>query len=167
MDERRDDWKRGVDENLASLNAGQRIWERELKAIRKALAELDDLVRGDVAKETDGIIARLHQVENTVNLLKAVVMKDAAGGRGLVGRLEAIEKGEHRSDNLWKFVTALAVAILSFLGLLITNWDRLAAFWNRKSTDPVEQMIERAKHPKPRHRHIIIRPPPDESESED
>lgn len=160
MDERRDDWQRGVDASL-------RIWEREVAAIHRSLAEIDGFLRGDREKDTDGAIARLHQLENSLNLLRAVVLKDAAGGRGLIGRVEALEAGERGSDNRWKFATAVAVAILSLLGLLLTNWERLEAFLNKqRKLDPLERMIQNAKHPKPKHRRIVIRVNPPEPESE-
>lgn len=168
MDERRDDWHRGVDENLASLNAAQRVWDREVNLIHKQLAEIDALLRGDPDRDTDGAIARLHQLENGINLLKAVVLGDAAGGRGLLGRVQIIERGERTSDNRWKFATAVVVAGLSLVGLLITNWDRIEAFIQKQhKPDPVEQMIEKAKHPKARRRHVVIREEPAEPEPEE
>lgn len=149
--ERRDDWRKGVDENLASLNAGQRVWEREIVNLFRMLGEADKLLRGDPEKDTDGLVARLHNIENSVALLKAVVQKDAAGGKGLIGRVEALESGERTSEHKWKFATAIVVAIVSFVGLLITNWGKMSAYLNKKSTDPVSQKIERAKHPRVRH----------------
>jgi uncharacterized protein HemX len=167
MDERGGDWHRGVDENLASLNAGQRVWEREIDHLHKALSEIDTLLRGDPDRDTDGVIARLHQLENAINLLRAIILKDAAGGRGLVSRVEALETGERSSDNRWKFATAVVVAVLSFAGLLLTNWDRLEGFLNsHRKMDPLEKMIEKAKHPKARRRHVVIRQEPVDPEPE-
>lgn len=167
MDERREDWHRGVDANLASLNAGQRIWEREISGIHRSLSEIDAFLRGDREDDTDGAIARMHQLENSINLLKAIILKDAAGGRGLIGRVETLEAGERGSDNRWKFATAIVVAILSLSGLLLTNWDRLQAFvGSHRKLDRFEQMIEKAKRPKPRRRHVVIREKPPDPEPE-
>lgn len=145
----------------------ERLWEREIGGIHKTLSEIDALLRGDPERDTDGAIARLHQLENSLNLLKAVILRDAAGGRGLIGRVEALEAGERGADNRWKFATAVVVAILSLFGLLLTNWERLEAFLNKqRKLDPLERMIQNAKHPKAKHRHIVIRNDPPESESE-
>lgn len=163
-DERREDWHRGVDENLASLNAGQRVWEREMAVIRRLLGEFDHLLRGDPEKDTDGAMARLHIQENDINLLKALVLKDAAGNKGLVGRVETLESGERTSDNRWKFATAVVVAVLSMAGLLITNWDRIGAFLTQKPTDKLDRMIEKAKHPKGRHPRVVYREEADPNE---
>lgn len=130
MDERRDDWQRGVDENLASLNAGQRVFDREMARAWKAIMENDRALRGDTENETDGLIARLHHQETEINLLRAVLLNDAAGGKGLAGRVAALETGERTSDNRWKFATAVVVAIISLGGLIFTNWGRIDAFFS-------------------------------------
>ena len=166
MDERRDDWRHGVDENLASLNAGQRAWERELSAIRKALADIDNLLRGDPERDTDGIVARLHSQENDVNLLKAVLLKDKAGNRGIVGRVEALESGERRSETHLKLWIAVVGLVSAFLVAAVSNLDRIEAFLNRKSKDPVDQAIDRAKKPRNRYHHYTIRADPPQEDSE-
>lgn len=164
IDERRDDWRHGVDENLASLNAGQRVWERENHLIRKLLTEQDHLLRGDAEKETDGLIARMHHLENEINLLKAVVLKDKAGNNGLAGRVELLETRERTSGHRWQFVTALVVAVLSLIGVIVTSWPQIWATLNRKRTDPLGQMIEKVKNPKPRYHRVVIREEPEDSE---
>ncbi len=161
MDERRDDWRRGVDENLASLNAGQRVWERELAIIRKLLAEADNLLRGDPEKDTDGAIARLHQLENEVNLFKAVLLKDAAGGKGLQGRVEDLETGDKRSERWLKVWIAFIGLVSAALVAAASNLDRIETLLHLQNKDPVDQMIENARHPKTRRRHIVIREQPD------
>lgn len=160
MDDRREDWRQGVDENLASLNAGQRVWERDLTAIRKALAEIDNLLRGDPERETDGLVARMHSQENDINLIKAILLKDKAGNKGIVGRVEALEGGERRSENHLKLWIAVVGLLSALTVAAVSNLDRIETFLNRRSRDPVDRMIERAKHPKGRHRHVIIRSEP-------
>lgn len=167
MDERRDDWRHGVDENLASLNAGQRVWDRDIRQIRKSLSDIDALLRGDPAEDTDGVMARVHALETDIRLLRAAVLDDAAGNMGLQGRVSKLEGGEKSSENRWKFATAVVVAILSLLGLLLTNWDRLAAFLEpHGKVDPLERAIESAKHPKNRYHHytVHVEPPSEDQE---
>ncbi len=166
MDERREDWRQGVDENLASLNAGQRVWEREVGIILKQLDEADHLLRGDPDKDTDGVMARLHNLENDLALMRAIVLKDAAGGRGLVDRVAALESGERTAGDRWKFATAVIVAVISFAGLIVTNLDRIESAFTRKGKpDKLTEMIERAKRPKARPRHANVRElPPEQPE---
>lgn len=149
LHDRRDDWRHGVDENLASLNAGQRVWERELAAFRKTIAEVDALLRGDTEKETDGIIARLHAVENSIQLLKAILLKDAAGSKGLVGRVQDLEGKREDRRGLWKNLTSIIVAAI-MSGLLTHFWSDIRAWATHKPTDPLDQMIDHAKHPRGR-----------------
>lgn len=164
MDERRDDWRHGVDENLASLNAAQRVMDREISRLWKAYSEDDALLRGDKEKETDGLIARLHQLETAINLLQAVIDVDKAGNKGLTGRVEALEGRERTTVEVWKFW----VAILGLLGAIavavITNLDKIEA-WVHPKPDVVDQAIERAKHKKgkPIVRYRIIEPQDDEN----
>lgn len=166
MDDRRGEWERGVDENLASLNAGQRVWEREQKAIRKAIADQDALLRGDTGKETDGLIARLHQQENEIRLIRAVLFKDALGTGGLVEDVKAIRDGREDRRANWGDITKIIVAIITS-GTLGLFWRDIHAVLARKPTDPLSKMIENAKRPKVRHRYVDFREEPEEPDAQD
>lgn len=160
MDDRRDDWHHGVEENLASLNAGQRVWERDLHAIRKTLADIDNLLRGDPEKDTDGIVARLHSQENEVNLLKAILLKDRAGNKGIVGRVEDLESGERRSETHLKLWVALISLASAMTVAAISNLDRIEAFVNRRK---IEQVSHKGSHSKAKHK----REEPQQSDDEE
>lgn len=162
--DRRDDWRHGVDENLASLNAGQRVWERELTTIRNLLSDIDKLLRGDPKKDTDGLVSRLHHQENEVNLLKAILLKDASGSKGLVGRVEVLESGERRSEGHLKLWIAIVGLLSALLVAAVSNIDRIETFLNKKPKDPLERMIDSAKHPRPRYHHYVIHENPEEPE---
>jgi hypothetical protein len=169
MDDRRDDWRHGVDQNLASLNAGQRIWEREMVIIRKLLGEFDKLMRGDPDKDTDGMIARLHRYENTVDMLQGVILKDRAGNKkDVISRLEILEEQEHHYDRRLKVSVAIIGLISAISVAVITNWDHIAAYIGvGAKPNKLERIIDKAKHPKNKYRHYVITPEPvDESDSE-
>jgi hypothetical protein len=164
MNDRREDWTRGVDENLASLNASQRVWDRELIVIRKLLGEFDSLLRGNTEKETDGMIARLHHQENDINRLKAIIQTDASGGKGVLMRLYDLERGDQKAERRLKIWLAIISVVSVGIGGLIANFDRLAAYYKRPEP-PVEQAIEKAKHPKGSKRVVYrIVPPPEDTE---
>jgi hypothetical protein len=160
MDERRDDWRHGVDENLASLNAGQRVWERELVVIRKLLGEFDRLLRGDTEKETDGLIARLHQQEVELNRIRAVLFKDVTGKGGLLDDVKNIKEGREDRRLGWRNITKVAVAVITS-GALGLFWHDIQTFINKKTSDPVELMLENSKHRQTRRHHAIIREEPE------
>jgi hypothetical protein len=168
--DRRGDWEKGVDENLASLNAGQRVWEHEQKLVRKVQADHDRIMRGDPERDTDGLIARLHNEENKVAMLEAVVLKDKAGGKGLSGRVQALEDRERTADTRLKVWIALIGLLSAILVAVVSNLDRIERFMGKESKDPVHQAIERAK--RPRKKKYVIRvvpqteqptPPPEET----
>lgn len=144
--ERRDDWRQGVDQNLASLNAGQRVHDAEISRLWKAHVTDDKILRGDPDQDTDGMIARLHAQENEINMLKAVVLRDALGGNGLVDRVEALETGDKKADRRWQFSTVVLAAAISFLGVVVSHWSDITAYVQRSSQDPLERKIEAAKH---------------------
>ncbi len=157
MDERRDDWRRGVDENLASLNAGQRIWERELATLRKLLGEIIDDLRGSISNETDGIIHRLREAEASVQMLKSIIDVDRIGESGLMGRVEALERRERTSETRLKIWIAVIGLLSALASAAVFNIDKIEASLNKQPKDPIDQAIDRARHPKPRYRHYVIR----------
>jgi len=164
MDERRDDWRHGVDESLVSLNASQRVWEREFVALLKRLAEIDSQLRGNPLSEQSGLVGRLEQIERTVAKIDAVLFMDPSGTKGLVHDFNELKVGREDRRGLWKNLTAIIIAGISS-GLIGHFWENIQAYFSKPTRDPVEQMIENAKHPKPRHRHGPIRqnlPDPEE-----
>lgn len=166
-DDRREDWHRGVDENLASLNAGQRIWEREQKSLRKLLTDTEGLLRGDIGKETDGLIARLHKLENEINLLKAIVIKDQAGNGGLVEQVRLLKEAREDRRSGWGNVTKILVAMITS-GALGLFWHDIQAYLMRKSNEPLEQLIEKAKRPKGKTHYVVrVRKEPETDPTED
>jgi len=170
MDERRDDWRHGVDENLASLNAGQRVHDSEISRLWKARSSDDKLLRGDPDKDTDGIIARIHTIENAINLLRAVVDVDKAGNKGLVGRVEALEAREKSTVERWKFWVAIIGLIGAVIVSVITNLDKIERFVAPpKKPDRLHQMIDKAKHPRGRPivRYRIVPPAEQEPDEEE
>ncbi len=128
MDERRDDWRHGVDENLASLNAGQLVWSEEVKRIRADLEDIDRLIRGDAEEDTDGVMARMHSLETTLRMLEAVVLTDKAGNPGLQGRVSVLEGKKDVRVARWAFYSALLGMIAAIAVAIITNLDNLHRF---------------------------------------
>lgn len=164
MDDRREDWRSGVDENLVTLNTAQRVTERQLDDLDLKYDDIDKLLRGDAELEHDGLIARLHSIETTLNKLaasvegiKQIIEGDHTGHPGLKTELKDLKEGrldrrQDRSD-FWKFVTAIAVALITG-GYLRSMWPKISTYLNKPTSDPVAQMIENAK--KPKHRHYTI-----------
>jgi hypothetical protein len=162
MENRRVDWAHGVDENLASLNSGQRVNDRLIEDLELTVDKLASLLHGE---DDSGFIGRLESIEDNVAQLRAVIFQDSTGHRGLLEDVKALKEAreDRRMDrgNLTKIVVA---AIMS--GVITHFWQDIRSFLNHKSTDPVDQMIEKAEHPKARHRRVVIREEPQEPEAE-
>jgi hypothetical protein len=158
-DERRDDWRHGVDENLASLNSGQRSQDEKLAKLDAAQDEQDSLLHGDT---DSGLIGRIEDVEAEVRRLNAVVFMDALGNKGLHHDIKALlDRREDRRTG-WGNITKIIVAVITS-GAVGLFWQDIRTFVLKRTTDPVDQAIDRAKHPKGKHRHVIIRELPEET----
>jgi len=159
MDDRRDDWRSGVDENLVSLNTAQRVTDREVEDLELKYEGHDKILRGDPEHDTDGLVARLHTQENLVNELRAEygALKQTIrgyhdGSPGLEGRVDALEgikkNRERKEGYYWQFITAVAVAIIGLVGIILTNLKEIKAHLPKSKPSPLSQKIEKAKHKK-------------------
>ena len=158
MDDRRGDWEHGVDENLASLNAGQRSQDNKLERIEGSIEETDALLHG----ETDsGLIGRIEDLEAEVARLLAVIFQDAAGKKGLQNDIQILLEGREDRRLGWQNITKIIVACI-MAGLVGRFYGDVWTWLNRKSTDPLEQKIERAKRPRRKHRQVVIQEQPDD-----
>ena len=158
--ERRDDWRNSVDEHLVSLTTAQKVTDTQLEEIELTLDVLDKVIRGDTERETSGLIGRIETMERQIAELRSLVIMDSTGKQGLMHDVQLLLAGERTSEHRWKYFTSVTVAIISLLGLLITNWDRIQAWMHQPITDPVDIAIDRAAHPKPKHRHYTIKETP-------
>jgi hypothetical protein len=137
-DDRRDDWRHGVDENLASLNTGQRVTDKLIEDLELKYDEFDRLVRGDPEKDTDGVIGRLHRIENAVDEIRVIMIKTK------MAEVEVTKTKWELSGRLIERILILAVALL-------LGWDKLFPLYKKivnHRAGPVEIAIEKAKHKK-------------------
>lgn len=162
--ERRDDWRHGVDENLASLNTGQRVSDRLLEDLDANYAAIDRLLRGDPEKEADGIIARLHHIETQIANLNSIIFMDQTGERGLQHDVKVLKAAREDRWQRWGNLTKIIVA-LAMSGLLGHFWRDIQSYLTKKDRDPIDQAIEHAKYPHPRSRRVIIRELPEKEQT--
>lgn len=163
--DRRGDWEKGVDENLAMLNSAQRTTDKELDD----LDLLDKVLRGDPEEGTDGLIARQHALENLHNELRAELGRikqelfgDHAGGPGLTQRVDVLDGKRERLDKregyFWHFVTAVAVQLLFLSAALVLNWERVEDFFRRRFRHEPPAHMETKKRGRPRRQKPIVMP---------
>jgi hypothetical protein len=174
-----DDWHNAVDERLVNLNSAQGTTDIELAQVEKKLSEIDDILRGDPQNKLDGLIPDINYLKNEVNKFNRIFDKDYLGHGGLQSFITYLYDQEQVRDRQagyrWGFVNSVTatfgtiiVSIVGLIGYLIINWGAVSMFWNRLNKEgPLEQKIEAAKHPKPKHRHYVIRERSDASASDD
>ncbi len=174
MQDRRGDWENGVNENLVSLNAAQRVTDKIVQDLDIQYARIDKFLRGDAEEDVDGLIARLHALETRVNEMRAVigaltntVSGDHTGGKGHEQRINALEGkrglSEKREGWFWHFVTTAVSGVILVLSYLILNWERVEDFtriaWSHIHHAPIATQApakRKARKPKKKLPPIIV-----------
>ncbi len=146
MDDRRDDWRNGVDKKLVDLTSAQRSTDDELDELDLKYNTLDRIIRGDPENDISGFHERLHNVENGLQDLRAEKVKFKVADTAIQGFK-------------WQFWGLVLTAIITTIGAIF-GWDRIHAYLEKHDTDPVDKAIERAVHPKATRRHYVIREEP-------
>lgn len=144
MDDRRDDWRHGVDENLAGLNAGQRTQDAKLASLESAQEEADALIHG----ETDsGLIGRMEDLETEVSRLNSVIFQDALGRKGLHHDIQVIL--ENREDRRlgWANITKIVVALI--MAGLVGRFYMDIAHWVHPAPKPARHAKIKRQAPPP------------------
>jgi hypothetical protein len=128
---RREDreWQTKVDHELVTLMTGHQVLSETLKRLERDFRTLDRLIRGDLEKGTDGMMASLHDVEREIRKFNAIVFVDSTGKKGLLHDVKELQSTERKSVAKWKFWTALAVAGIGTTGLLLREWPSVREFF--------------------------------------
>lgn len=139
-----DEWRRGVDEHLI----------RDLiEDLQERVRELDIILRGEKGKS--GLIAEYDRHDEKLTKLYAVIFQDPTGQKGVLHDIDVL-MGRRKYDNQsrefkWKFATEVTVKILTLAGILFLGWDKMEALYQKiihQKLSPLEQKIEKARHPK-------------------
>ncbi len=154
-------WRENVDSRLVTLITAQTVVNDRLDELEEISEALDRVLRGDPEKDTGGLIERLHDAETSTSRLSALLFPDHTGNGGLVNDVKTLKRRDEleqrNHDNRWKFWTAIALAIISSATLLIKEWPKIwDNIMNTESKDPVRKAINRAKNPRPIHRHYKV-----------
>lgn len=152
---RQDDieWLRTIDHQIVTLLTGHQVLDRRLTEIDETLKAIDYILRGDPLEGTDGLLTQMHQTQTDLSRLNAVIFQDSTGKAGALKDIEKLKSRENNAEHRWKFWTAIAVGVI---GLLTANWDRIVSYAKAPSKDPVENMIDEAKHPRITHKRYRV-----------
>lgn len=145
-DDRRDDWRNGVDKKLVDLTSAQRSTDDELDDLDLRYNTLDKIIRGDPENDHIGHDERLRAVETGLRELRAEKIKFKVADTTVQGFK-------------WQFWGLILAAVIPSI-IAIFKWDHIHAWLEKKDTDPVDRTITRDSQPKRRSHHGALRPKP-------
>lgn len=131
------------------------IWrgfEARLERIEDIVNELDSSLRGDRRRKIIGLLPEWDQHTTELRQIRTLMFGDAAGSnKGMAHDVDVLmdrrSGKERRSQLLWGFWTAIAVAVISSITAILTSWDKIQPLL-KDHPAPLEQAIEKAKHPR-------------------
>lgn len=133
--------------------------------------ELDELLHGQRSHRDSGLIGQVNELETGLNSLLRVMYPDHTGRGGFLAEFNEIKRQvvrkESNSEYRWKFWTAIGVALITSIGLLIQTWPSLQASWKKQPISPVGKMIDKAKHPRVKKYVVRVIPAPKPKELEE
>jgi flagellar hook-associated protein FlgK len=133
-----------TNERIVALTTAQKVTNDHLDQIDETLDALDKVIRGDYENSRDGLMARLHDLEQEIRKLNAVVFQDSTGKKGLVATVDVLVSGRMDSLERRKSNVSIIIAIITSVALVLTNLDRIGTFW--KTT--FGQQSQKKKHRK-------------------
>lgn len=149
-------WRERTEERVVGLTSSESVQNDRLDEIDEELQEIHAILDGKSDDKNDnGLKGELHDLSRSYNELRALMMPDHLGSGGVINRLKALEQKtgleEKKSEQFWTFSRAVVVAILTLLGVMLANLDKIGTFLHSKPKDPLGEMVYSAKHPKGRH----------------
>lgn len=151
--DRRGDWEAEVDDRLVNLTSAQRSTDKELDDLDLKYEAIDKVIRGDPEQDTDGIIARIHNLENAIQELRAERVKFKVADVASTGLK-------------WQAWAVIIAAILGLLGGILPNLTKIKETFRPSKEakyQPDERLRKEIEADKRRHRrhttHLLSAPP--------
>ena len=145
-------WREGVNDRIAALTASEVVQNDRLDELDDEIHAVREILEGkDGDRNDNGIKGDIHDISVGLNALRAIMAPDSLGQGGVIARLKALERKAGLEETVvksrWAFYGVLVAAILSFVGLVLTNIDRigpsLKKFWKQ---DVVSESTKQKKH---------------------
>jgi hypothetical protein len=141
-------WREQVNDRLASLTAGETVQNDKIDEINEEMDGMKEILDGKSSDRADmGIKGDIDEIKTRLRRIDGILWPDAAGNAGLVRlvnqQAKRDEREERRSDRWWKGLTPVIVAIVSTIGLVLTNLDRIVDSWHKLR--PSAAAVEKTK----------------------
>lgn len=133
-------------------NAIWRGFESRLERLEDIVRDIDEILRGDRRKRMVGLLSEQDRMDTELRKLNAVVFTDSTGKHGLAHDVDVLmgrqAGSDRRSEFRWKYWMPTLLALLALSVTILTNLDKIKANLPKDHPGPLEQEIERSKHPK-------------------
>ncbi len=152
-------------------NALWRGFEARLERLEDMVRDLDEVLRGDRHKKIFGLLPEYDRLDLEVRKLNAVVFVDSTGKRGIAHDVDYLmdrRSGQERREGFkWTFWGLILATIISSLAAVLTNLDKIKILLPVLRLSPLEEKIERARHPKGKKVFRVRIAPQEKAPSED
>ena len=174
--DRREDWNNSVEKRLVDLNSAQLSSDTEQVKLRRKQDLHDLILRGDPARNKEGLIEAVNSLRNEINKFNRIFDKDYLGHGGLVSFITFVYEREHDREEArregrgykWGFWGVILAALIGAAAVVLTNKDQLEKWWTRSRVSPFERRVDKAKHQKKKKStRVIPEDAPDEPPAED
>lgn len=150
---RKDDqqWRDDVNSRLVSLTAAQKNTDDDIDELARKIEEFDELLHGDRRERDSGLVGQLNAIETALNAVLRILHPDNLGKGGLINEHNALRDEvlgrKKSSEYTWKNWTAIVVAAIGAIALLVQQWPTISDYWRKemKAQGQVHREVQRAK----------------------
>lgn len=136
------------------FNAIWRGFEARIERLEDLQKELEETVKGSRRSKVTGLVSDSDRFDTELRRLNAVVFMDSSGKHGLAHDVDVLMGrqvgSDRRSEFRWKYWMPTILAILAMTLTILVNLDKIKTNFPKLHLSPLEQKIEKAKHPKGR-----------------
>lgn len=131
------------------------IWrgfEARIERLENLVQELNDVVEGNRHRRIIGLAPEQDRMDLELRKLNAVVFTDSTGKHGLAHDVDVLMGrqvgADRRSEFRWKYWIPTILSVLALVVTILTQWGQIKGNFPKDHPGPLEQEIEKAKHPK-------------------
>lgn len=165
-----DELKDSVAARLVSLTDSEVRQNDRLDELADEIATIKHILHGMPGqKEDKGVVGDLEKLDESVTRINATMWPSdplSMGKSGLVFEVRKLlnqdERQERRAERWWKGMPMIIIAVISTVGLIITNLDRIEPYFKKAFRSSHPATVAPAKRSKKRVKPRPPAPPPEE-----
>lgn len=150
------EWVRQVDHQLVTAITAIQVMQDQVKELKDQARDQEITLHGE--RKHTGLVSEYERHDGLLTHLNSVIFMDSTGKKGLVHEVEALKRGDSRMEYHWKFLTAVAVALLYIITHVVMNWDKIALNFRDATYTPSEELKKEIASDKKKHRKKVANP---------